>query len=99
MWEVTNKCNKNCSYCGANLKKNYNIVNDELKNYKANLNKKPQIIVISKSDITACEHNIKKLKKALMPLEAIEISSHTGKNIEILCSKIASELLKIEKIL
>jgi GTP-binding protein len=80
-----------------NPKKNYDIVNSELKDYKSELNKKPMIVVISKTDIKGCEQGIKKLKEALKPMEAIEISSHTGKNIDILCNTIVTELLKAEK--
>ncbi|MBW1649401.1 MAG: GTPase ObgE [Deltaproteobacteria bacterium] len=79
-----------------NPKKNYDIVNRELKDYKADLHKKPQITVISKTDIKGCEHGIQKLKETLNPVEIIEISSHTKKNIDLLCNKIASELSKTE---
>ncbi|MBW1615692.1 MAG: GTPase ObgE [Deltaproteobacteria bacterium] len=79
-----------------NPKKNYNIVNGELKDYKADLHKKPQIIVISKTDIKDSDVGVKKFQEALSPIEIIEISSHTKKNIDLLCNKIASELSKTE---
>ena len=73
----------------------YNIINNELKEYKMNLSKRPMIIVANKMDLPGAKENLEKFKKVVKE-DIIEISAYTRSNLNELLYKIADTLDKTE---
>lgn len=77
---------------GRNPIDDYITINEELKNYKMNLSKRPQIIVANKMDMPEALENLKDFKKKFKDLEVIEISALSKENTNELLYKIADLL-------
>lgn len=71
----------------------YLIINQELKDYKMNLSKRPQIIVANKMDLPEAKDNLIKFKQKV-DLPIIPISAYTKENLDELLYKIA-DLLEV----
>ena len=80
------------SETGRNPYEDYQVINNELKEYGFALDKRPQIIVASKMDEEGAEEKLKKLEKQIGK-EIIPISAVTEENIDKLLYKCA-EVLK-----
>ena len=80
------------SETGRDPFEDYNIINNELKEYGFALDKRPQIIVASKMDEEGADEKLKKLEKQIGK-EIIPISAITEDNIDKLLYK-CSEVLK-----
>ena len=80
------------SETGRDPFEDYNVINNELKEYGFALDKRPQIIVASKMDEEGAEEKLKKLEKQIGK-EIIPISAITEDNIDKLLYK-CSEVLK-----
>lgn len=72
----------------------YHIINNELKEYKMNLSKRPQIVVANKMDMPDAKENLIRFKQELPDVEIIEISALTYENLDQLLYKIA-DLLEV----
>ena len=70
------------------IKKEYKILYNELKQYNPELLIKPRLLAITKCDLI--DDELEKMLKKELPrtLPNIFISSHTGKNIDLLKDKI-----------
>ena len=64
---------------GRNPYEDYQIINNELKEYKMNLSKRPMIIVANKMDVEGAKENLAEFKKHV-DLPVIEISAMTHDN-------------------
>lgn len=71
----------------------YLIINNELKEYKMNLAKRPMILVANKMDQPQAMENLKKFKEKVKD-EIICISAYTKQNLDELLYKIADTLDK-----
>ncbi len=80
------------SETGRDPFEDYNVINNELKEYGFALDKRPQIIVASKMDEEGADEKLKKLEKQIGK-EIIPISAITEDNIDKLLYK-CSEVLK-----
>ena len=79
------------SETGRDPFEDYQIINNELKEYGFALDKRPQIIVASKMDEEGAQEKLKKLEKQI-GLEIIPISAITEENIDKLLYKCAAVL-------
>lgn len=70
----------------------YKVINDELKSYKMNLSKRPQIVVANKMDMPEALDNLEKFKIAYPDVEIISISAMNHSNLNELLYKIADTL-------
>lgn len=66
----------------------YNIINNELKTYKMNLSKRPQIVVANKMDVEGAKENLVRFKKEFPQVEVVEISALAHQNLDELKYKI-----------
>ena len=80
------------SETGRDPFEDYNVINNELKEYGFALDKRPQIIVASKMDEEGADEKLKKLEKQIGK-KIIPISAITEENIDKLLYK-CSEVLK-----
>ncbi len=69
----------------------FNIINNELKEYKMNLSKRPMIVVANKMDLPNAKENLIEFKKHV-DLPVIEISAMAHDNLNELLYKIADTL-------
>ncbi len=76
---------------GRDPYQDYLVINNELKEYKMNLSKRPMIIVANKMDLPEAKENLKEFKKHVS-LPIIEISAFTKDNLNELLYKIADTL-------
>ncbi len=76
---------------GRNPYEDYQIINNELKEYKMNLSKRPMIIVANKMDLPGAKENLEEFKKHV-DLPVIEISAMAHDNLNELLYKIADTL-------
>ena len=76
---------------GRDPYEDYQIINNELKEYKMNLSKRPMIIVANKMDVEGAKENLAEFKKRV-DLPVIEISAMTHDNLNELLYKIADTL-------
>ncbi len=75
----------------------YNIINAELKEYKMNLSKRPQIVVANKMDLPEAKDNLEKFKSQITDdVKIIPISAHNHDNLDQLLYEIADLLEKTE---
>ena len=81
---------------GRNPYDDYVIINNELKEYKMNLSKRPMIIVANKMDMPNAKENLIEFKKKVKE-PIIEISALTKENIKELLYKIADTLETTEE--
>ncbi len=80
---------------GRNPVEDYRKINEELKNYNAELAKLPQIIAANKCDSLSSDENLKKFRKSVRKYKTIPISAVTGQGIDELLGKIFEELKKL----
>jgi len=66
----------------------YRTLNKELKEYSKELAKKPQIIVLNKTDCPQAAENLKVFKKKMKGKKWVEISALTGAGIKGLLSAV-----------
>jgi GTP-binding protein len=76
---------------GRDPLEDFNIINNELKEYKMNLSKRPMIVVANKMDLPNAKENLIEFKKHV-DLPVIEISAMTHDNLNELLYKIADTL-------
>lgn len=81
---------------GRDPYEDYCIINNELKEYKMNLSKRPMIIVANKMDQPEAEENLAKFKEKVSE-EVICISAFTKDNLNELLYKIADTLDNTEE--
>ena len=81
---------------GRNPYDDYVIINNELKEYKMNLSKRPMIVVANKMDMPQAKENLAEFKKKV-DCEVIEISALTKDNVKELLYKIADTLENTEE--
>ena len=74
----------------------YLVINNELKEYKMNLSKRPMIIVANKMDQEVAKKNLEEFKKKVN-LPVIAISALTRENLDELLYKIADTLEETEE--
>jgi GTP-binding protein len=72
---------------GHNPITDYKVLNAELKNYSAELAKKPQILVANKMDVPEAVENLKKFKKKVRK-EIFPISAVTGEGVDVLLQRL-----------
>lgn len=80
---------------------NYEMIQNELKNYKVDLSEKPQIVVINKVDLIEVSENLESIKKELKAkynLEVFGISAVTGAGVDSLIEELTVILNKAPKI-
>lgn len=82
---------------GRDVINDYKVINEELKSYKMNLIKRPQIVVANKMDMPGAKENLIKFKNEYKDLEIIEISAMNHQNLDELIFKIADVLDKTEE--
>lgn len=70
----------------------YVKINDELKEYKMNLSKRPQIVVANKMDMPEAISNLKRFKEKYTDVEILPISALTKEHLNELLYKIADLL-------
>lgn len=70
----------------------YVKINDELKEYKMNLSKRPQIVVANKMDMPEAISNLKRFKEKYPDVEILPISALTKEHLNELLYKIADLL-------
>ena len=77
----------------------YGMIQQELKDYKADLTEKRQIVAVNKTDITEVKEAINDIKKAFKKkgIEVMGISAVSGDGLGELINKVTEELSKIEK--
>lgn len=80
---------------GRNPYEDYLIINNELKEYKMNLSKRPMILVANKMDLPGAKENLEEFKKKV-DLPIVEVSAFTKENLNELLYKIADTLDKTE---
>ena len=74
----------------------YEIINNELKEYKMNLSKRPMIVVANKMDVEGAKENLEEFKKKVnVPI--IPISAYSHENLDELLYKIADTLDNTEE--
>jgi GTP-binding protein len=78
------------------IRKNYDLINQELAFFKQDLADKPQIVAVNKIDILS-EEQMEKLKKDLADLKPFFISAAAHKNLDPLLNNVKEELEKFEK--
>ena len=76
---------------GRDPYEDFKIINNELKEYKMNLSKRPMIIVANKMDLPGAKENLEEFKKHV-DLPVIEISAMAHDNLNELLYKIADTL-------
>lgn len=81
---------------GRDPYEDYMIINNELKEYKMNLSKRPMIVVANKMDMPNAKENLEIFKKKAN-VDIIEISALTKDNIKELLYKIADTLETTEE--
>ena len=81
---------------GRDPYEDYLIINQELKEYKMNLSKRPQIIVANKMDLPEASENLAKFKEKV-DLPVIAISAYTKENLDELLYKVADTLAVTEE--
>ncbi len=72
--------------------KDYQTINRELALYSEKLSRKPQIVVLSKMDITGADEAADRFQEAIAPNEVIRISAVTGSGIDSLISTLVGFL-------
>ncbi len=72
--------------------KDYQTINRELALYSEKLSRKPQIVVLSKMDITGADDAADRFQEAIAPNEVIRISAVTGSGIDSLISTLVGFL-------
>ncbi|MCR5112474.1 MAG: GTPase ObgE [Acholeplasmatales bacterium] len=80
---------------GRDPYQDYLIINNELKEYKMNLSKRPMIIVANKMDVPGAKENLAEFKKKVSD-PIIEISAMAHENLDELLYKIADTLENTE---
>lgn len=81
---------------GRDPYEDYVTINNELKEYKMNLSKRPQIIVANKMDMPQAKENLLSFKKKV-DLPVIAMSAFTKQNLEELIYKVADTLAVTEE--
>lgn len=81
---------------GRDPYEDYVVINNELKEYKMNLSKRPMIIVANKMDQPEAIENLAKFKEKV-DLPIIPISAYTKENLDELLYKIADTLAVTEQ--
>ncbi len=81
---------------GRDPYEDYNIINNELKEYKMNLSKRPMIVVANKMDMPNAKENLEKFKEKV-DTPIIPISALTKDNVKELLYKIADTLETTEE--
>lgn len=77
---------------GRDVIDDYKIINEELKSYKMNLIKRPQIVVANKMDMPGAKDNLERFKNEYKDIDVIEISAMNHQNLDELLYKIADTL-------
>lgn len=80
---------------------NYEMIQNELKNYKVDLSEKPQIVVINKVDLIEVSENLESIKKefkAKYNLEVFGISAVTGAGVDSLIEELTVILKETPKV-
>lgn len=77
---------------GRDPLEDYENINNELKEYKMNLSKRPQIVVANKMDLPQAKDNLARFNKKYPSVEVLEISALTHENLNPLLYKIADLL-------
>ena len=81
---------------GRNPVDDYNIINNELKNFNEKLLEKPQIVVANKMDMPEAKKNLEEFKnKVKVPI--YEISAIKGEGLSLVALKLADMLDEIPK--
>ncbi|QBF34612.1 GTPase ObgE [Mycoplasmopsis phocirhinis] len=62
--------------------KDFEVINEELKNYSLNLEKKDQLVIANKSDLTNFEQNLSKFKQKYPEIKLVAISALASKNLD-----------------
>ncbi len=78
-----------------NAVKMYEILRQELTAYGAGLDKKEELIVINKADLTDIADNLPKIVKAFSPKKVLTISAAAGTGLVELINAVQSKLVKI----
>lgn len=82
---------------GRDPYEDYVTINEELKSFNEKIIEKPQIVIANKMDMPASLENLKKFKEKLPDVEVYTMSALTGEGIDIILTKLADMLDKIEK--
>ena len=82
---------------GRNPIDDYRIIDNEIKKYGNNLDKKKVIIIANKMDIDGANDNLEKFKKEYPDLDIIAISAFSLDGVEDLVIKLADALENVEE--
>ncbi|RME01788.1 MAG: GTPase ObgE, partial [Deltaproteobacteria bacterium] len=72
--------------------RNFHVVNEELAAYDERLGKKPQIVVLNKTDLYPDETLVERLRSHFRGFPLLAISAATGRGVDRLVATIAGEL-------
>ena len=81
---------------GRNPIEDYKIIDNEIKKYGHNLDKKKVVVIANKMDLEGAEDNLKEFKKAYPKLDIIAISAYSLDGVEELVIKLADILDEVE---
>lgn len=82
---------------GRNPIDDYKIIDNEIKKYGHNLDKKETIVIANKMDLENAQDNLEKFKKEFPNLDIIAISAYSLAGIEELVVKLADKLENIKE--
>ena len=82
---------------GRNPIEDYKIIENEIKKYGHNLDKKKQVVIANKMDLENAADNLEKFKKEYPNLEIIPISAFSLDGVEDLVIKLANILDTVEE--
>jgi len=74
----------------------YEIINQEIKNYVVDLSDRPQIVVANKMDLDAAASNLKRFKEAYPDIEVFEMIAPIQEGLQPILYRI-SDVLEVEK--
>lgn len=82
---------------GRDPYEDYLVINNELKSFKEDLIKKPQIVIASKMDIEGSKENLEEFKKKVGDIKIFPISAINGEGLKEVLIELSNMLDKIEK--
>jgi len=82
---------------GSDPVANFKLIENELKQYSADLYSRPRLIVANKMDVTGAEENLARMRKKLKP-EILAISAATQEGIKEFVHRLLSEVTQLKLI-
>ena len=82
---------------GRDPLEDYEIINNELKNYPSNLEMRPQIVIANKMDLDGAEENLKRFKEKYPDVEVFETTTIINEGLKPVLYRIKDKLKEIPK--